>query len=282
MIMPAIAILIFISLAILFSALYPLTERFFQSWHKRRMEKITPRLAKMFINIPQQKLLLIDIASPLAAGLLVFSLTSRFMFALAGALAGVTLSNFIIKQLELARRRKFSSQLVDALMLLAGSLKAGLSLIQAFESLVEEMPAPISQEFSLTLRENRMGVPLEECLVKLKQRVQCEELDMIVTAVLVARETGGDLTAIFSNLVMTIRESSRLLSRVKALCTQGQLQGRIMIFLPILFGFTMYKINPSFFETLLNDPMGKLLLAYAVFSEIIGAFLISRLSKIEI
>lgn len=277
-----IAVLIFISLAALFYALYPFMEQRAQAWQKKRMGKFTPRLDNMFIYIPSRKLLIIDLVFPFIAGLSVFFLTKKVLFATAGGLVSLIIIALIIKRLEMVRRRKFSSQLVDALMLLSGSLKAGLSLLQAFEALVEEMPPPISQEFSLVLRENRMGVPLEDCLAKLKRRMECDDLNMIVTAVLVARETGGNLTTIFSNLVMSIRERDRLLGRVKALCVQGKLQGRIMMVLPIVFAYGVYKFDPTFFTVLINDPVGKMLLTYAVISELIGIFLIQHLSKIEI
>lgn len=275
-------IFIFVSLTIFFYLLYPLGEKGLKSWQKKRVEQFAPQLDKMFIKAYMKKLLLIDIISPLAAAAFAFLITKTFWIALVAALGGLALTNFIIKQLDALRRRKFTNQLVDGLMLLSGSLKAGLSLIQSFEALVEEMPSPISQEFSLVVRENRMGVPLEECLGKLKYRMSCEELDMVITAILVARETGGDLTAIFSNLVMTIRERNRLLGRAKALCIQGQLQGKIMIALPIIFAYVVYKLDPKFFMTLMNDPTGKSLLMYAIVSEIIGAILIIRLSKVEV
>lgn len=275
-------VFIFVSLFIIIYIFYPAIEQFIRSRQKKRIEKITPRLDSMFISVPYPKLLLIDIISPLAVGGAVFLITKIFLVALVASFAGIAISNFIVKKMEDARRVKFAGQLVDGLMLFSGSLKAGLSLLQTFEALVEEMPEPISQEFSLVLRENRMGVPLEECLAKLKRRMQCEELDMIVTAILVARETGGDLTVIFSNLVMTIRERNRLLGRVKALCVQGKLQGRIMMLLPIVFGYGVYKFDPNFFNILVNDPQGRMILGYAVVSEIIGSILIARLSKVDI
>lgn len=277
-----IAIFIFISLAALLYAMYPFLEKTFQSWHKRRMEKFTPRLDNMFIYIPSRKLLFMELGCPLAAGFLVFFLTRKPLFAGAASLAGLAVAALIIKHLEAARRRKFASQLVDGLMLLSSSLKAGLSLLQAIEALAEEMPPPISQEFGLVLRENRMGIPLEDCLSKLKRRIENEDLNMIVTAILIARETGGNLTAIFANLVMVIRQRNRLLGRVKALCVQGKLQGRIMMALPIVFAYTVYQFDPGFLNILINDPTGRMLLIYAVISEIIGIFLIQRLSKIEI
>ena len=277
-----IAVFIFIAIVLLAYTFYPFAERRFQSWHKSRAEKITPKLDQIFIDVSYRRLLLIDAVLPLTAGFLAFYLTRIFWIAVVSAFSGLVIPNIIVQQLEKIRRGRFAAQLVDGLMLLSGSLKAGLSLIQAFEALVEEMPAPISQEFSLVVRQNRMGIPLEDCLVKLRQRMQCEELDMIVTVILVARETGGDMTTIFSNLVLTIRERSRLSGKVRALCAQGKLQGKIMMFLPIVFGYSVYKLDPHFIEVLTNDPQGKFLLMYAVVSEILGIIFISRLSKIEI
>lgn len=277
-----ITIFIFTCVTILAYALYPKAEQTLRLWQQKRVKKVTPKLDDMFLDISARKLLLLDIVIPLVCAAAAFFITKIFWIGILSAFAGLIIPNIIVKQLGNIRRQRFASQLVDGLMLLSGSLKAGLSLIQAFEALVEEMPAPISQEFSLVVRENRMGVPLEECLAKLKKRMRCEELDMIVTVILVARETGGDLTAIFSNLVLTIRERSRLQGRVKALCTQGSLQGKIMMVLPLVFGYGVYKLDPSFFKGLLQDPHGQMLLSYAVVSEIIGAILIARLSKIEI
>ncbi len=277
-----VASLISVSTGLIVFALYPFAERQLLGWQKRRVERFTPKLDNMFIYVPSRKLLLIDIGCPLAVGILVLILTGKPLFALIAAFLGLIIVALAIKQLEVARRRKFSGQLVDALMLLSGSLKAGLSLLQAFEVLVEEMPPPISQEFALVLRENRMGVPLEDCLARLKRRMDCEDLNTIITAILVARETGGNITVIFSNLVMTIRERDRLLQKVKALCIQSKIQGKIMMVLPVLFAFGVYKLDPHFLDVMTQDPTGRALLVYAVISEAIGIFLISRLSKIEI
>lgn len=282
MIIFLIVLFAFLSFLIIVNMLYPEVERVYNNWQRKRIDKITPRLDSMFLDVSYRKLLIIDILFPLVIGVVVFLVTRIFYAALMSVFVVIILSSLIVKRMETIRRTKFAGQLVEGLMLLSGSLKAGLSLLQSFETLVEEMPAPIAQEFSLVLKENRMGVPLEECLVKFKRRMQCEELDMLVTVVLVARETGGDLTTIFTNMVKTIRERNRLLGRVKALCSQGRLQGRIMMFLPIVFGYGVYKFDPSLFNTLINDPQGRMMLGYAVISEILGMFFIVRLSKIEV
>ncbi len=246
------------------------------------MEKMTPKLENMFLNVPIPRLILLDVLSPLVLGIAGFIISRNILVAVIGAVLGLALPLIVITQMEKARRNKFSQQLIDGLMVLSGSLRAGLSLLQSLEVLVEEMSGPIGQEFSLVVRENRMGVPLEVSLANLKKRVPIEELDMIVTAILVARETGGDLTETFSQLIFTIRERGKLLGRLKALTVQARLQGIIMGVLPIAFAFFVYSFNPHFFDIMLNNESGRFMLILAVILELLGVFFIHKFSKVDI
>lgn len=246
------------------------------------IEKIVYRLSTIFIDVPSKRILYMFLA--LFCGLSVLGLvaTKSIIGLFSGAAMAIILPAFIVKIIEMRRRSAFKGQLVDALMILSSSLRAGLSLIQAIEELTGEMPAPLSQEFGLLLRENHMGVPLEEAFMHLRERMKVEDLDLIITAILVARDTGGDLTQTFSRLTFTIREKEKLIGRVKSLCTQGKLQGIVMIFLPIFFAFAVFGMNKDFFNTMTQDKTGQFLIVYAVVSEIIGAYLIMKLSKIEV
>jgi len=261
---------------------YPFFEALMDRWQRKRMDKITPKLDSMFLDIPLNKLLLIDVLSPVVSGLLGFFISRNIWVAAVAAVAGLALPVLIIKRLEALRRQKFASQLVDGLMILSSSLKAGLSLLQSFEELTQEMPNPISQEFGLVIRQMQMGVSLEEAITKLKGRMRLDELDMVVTAMLVARETGGDLTQTFSRVIYTIQERNKLIGRVQALCVQANMQGAIMSLLPILFGIFVYKVNPGFFDVFFKDNFGRGLMAYAIISEILGIIFIRKLSKVDI
>ena len=273
---------VFAGVFYLTNLIYPFIQSFLDGQQRKRIDKITPKLDSMFLDIALNKLLLIDILSPVITGLLGFMLFHNLWAALGSAVAGLALPILIVKRLETIRRQKFAAQLVDGLMILSSSLKAGLSLLQSFEELVAEMPNPISQEFSLVIRQIQMGISLEEAMTKLKKRMNIDELDMVVTAMMVARETGGDLTQTFSRVVYTIQERNKLIGRVKALCIQAKLQGAIMSVLPILFGVFVYKVNPNFFDIFLKDSFGRGLLTYAAVSEIIGIILIRKLSRIDI
>lgn len=275
-------LLMFYSIGALAYQVIPYFFRHYSRVQQKRMDKATKQLDQMFIFTERRRLLPIFMLTPLSLGLVGFLILRNPMGLFIGLALGLVSPPIIIKQLSLHRRKKFESQLVDGLMLLSSSLRAGMSLNQSLEVLVEEMPAPINDEFALVIRENQMGVVLENCLAHLKQRMPINDLDLITTAIAIGRETGGDLTTIFSQLVYTIREKKKLEDRVKALTVQGRLQGLIMSILPIAFGFFIYFINPSSFRVMLEDELGQRLLVYAVVSEIIGIIMIRKLSKVEV
>jgi len=249
---------------------------------KKRTEKAGSQLDSMFIFTEKKRLVRLFTITPISLGLLGFILLRSPVGLAVGVVLGLVSPPIIIKNMAINRRRKFENQLVDALMLLVGSLKAGMSLNQALEVLVEEMPAPISHEFALVVRENKMGVDLEDCLSHLKQRMPVEDLDLINTAIGIVRDTGGDLTEVLETLVFTIREKKKLGDRVKALTVQGRLQGYIMMVLPIAFSIFIYFVNPHNFQIMLQDRLGQMLLTWAIISEGIGIILIKKFSRIEV
>lgn len=254
----------------------------YAKFQKTRFDKFGKHLDEMFVFSERPRLLRIYTITPLSLGSLGFIFFRSPIGLIAGVALGLFLPPIVIKQMGALRKNKFQGQLVDALMLLSGSLKAGMSLNQAFEALVEEMPPPVCDEFALVIRENKMGVELLECLAHLKRRIPIDDLDLIVTAIAIVRETGGDLTEVFENLVSTIREKQKLQNRVKALTIQGRLQGYIMMLLPIGFSVFMYSTTPQNFQIMLNDQLGRTLLVWAVISELIGAILIRKFSRVEV
>jgi len=272
---------VFTGVYFLVNSLYPLLENGINNWRKKRIEAISPKLNEAFIDISFKRLMLIDVLCPLASGSAGYIITRSFLIAAGSAIFGLAIPFLIMRRLTAIRRQKFTSQLVDGLMIISSSLKAGLSLLQSFEVLIEEMPAPISQEFGLVVRQMQMGIQLDEAMGSLRKRMQVEELDLIVTAMTVARETGGDFTETLSRVIVTITERNKLIGRVNALCVQAKLQGIIMSVLPIAFGLFIYKMDPRFFDVFFQDNFGKMLLVYAGVSEMLGIFFIYKLSKID-
>lgn len=173
-------------------------------------------------------------------------------------------------------------QLVDGLMIMNSCLKGGLTLVQSFEVLADEMSPPISQEIALLNREVKVGVTLEEALTRLDKRMPSEEMTLVSSAILVARETGGDLTKVFSRLIDTIRDRLKLKELVSTLTLQARLQAIIISLLGPIFFFVVKKMKPDHFDIMWQDEVGRIFLGLAVLLQIIGFILIIIFGRVEI
>lgn len=239
-------------------------------------------LEALFLDVQPRWLTLVYWLGPIGLGAVAFLLFNNLWFTLAGAALGLLVPDLWVRQARAFRKRRFQEQLLDALFILSSSLKAGLSFVQALESLEAEMAPPASQEFGLVVRAHRLGQTLEEALQGLNQRMASDELNLIVTAILVARETGGDVTTIISQLVSTIRERKKLLEKVKTLTLLGKLQGYIMSVLPVVFALFVRSVTPRYFEVMLEDAVGQGLLVLAAALWLVGMVLLFRLSRVEV
>ncbi len=204
------------------------------------------------------------------------------VMAAGGFVLGLLLPMMVVKFLVEINRKKFISQMVDTLTLLSSCLKAGLTLPQSFETVVEEMPRPTKDEFALVLQQMKMGVPLEEALNRLRRRIRDEDLDIVVISVLVARDTGGNVTEVFASLANMIREKKKINRRVQVLTSQARLQAMLITAMPFLFVPFVLSQDPHYFDIFFQDSIGQAILAYAVFSQVMGLLMMWMLSKVEV
>ena len=249
---------------------------------KDKAEKTSSQFEEMFIFLKKEVIVTLYIITPLILGILGFILTRKALVSLIGMAAGVSFPFLLIKFMDKKRRSKFSAQLGDGLMIMSSCLKGGLTLIQSFEVLAEEMEPPIGQEVSLLIREIKVGVSLEEALTRLEKRMPSEEMTLITSAILVARETGGDLTKVFARLIETIRDRTKLKEMVQTLTLQARLQAVIISLLGPVFAVVVLKINPDHFQVMWQNEFGKILLMAAGFLQVIGIILIVIFGKIRI
>ena len=238
-------------------------------------------LDDMFEDVHPKRLKLVYGIVPVAVGVVAFLITHQLWLAIAGTVLGVFVPDLWIRQRQAIRQRKFRAQLVDALLILSSSLRAGLSLTQAFEQLESEINPPASQEFGLMLKAHRLGRTLEEALQGLNDRMPSDELQLMTTAVLVARETGGDVTEVIGQLVTTIRDRQKLGDKVKTLTLQGRLQAYLLSVLPIVFALFVRTFNPKFFNVLLEEPSGHMVIAAACVLWVVGMVLLMRMSQVK-
>ena len=199
-----------------------------------------------------------------------------------GAVAGFFFP-FILVNMKIARRMKaFNSQLGDALILIANSLRTGYSFMQASDMVAQEMRPPISSEFSRAVKEMNLGVTIEDALANLGKRINSEDLDLVLTAVLIQRQVGGNLSEVLDNIARTIRERVRIRGEIRTLTAQGRISGIIVSLLPVVLGLVIYLLNPEYVKLLFVHPVGKIMLGVAGLGQVIVIIVIRRIVDIEV
>jgi len=281
-----IQILIFIfallTISIVAYQVIPLFGEKFYHFQKKKVSEAEKKLDDMFVLVERKKLFFYYTLSPLILMIVAFILFKNFISILVAGILGLSLPTVVLKYLERVRKNKIRAQLLDGLMVISSSLKGGLSILQAIEVLVEEMPPPISQEFGLILRENKMGLTLEESLRRMNERLRIEDLSTVITSILVARETGGDLTKVFSRLTTTLRDNAKLKESIRNLTLQGRMQGMIMTILPFIFIAVVISFDRHHFDIMLETEKGRVLLLVAAVLQIVGIMLIQKLSRLKV
>lgn len=261
----------------------PSLEGKFKGWKIKKEKDVEKQLDELFsYNKSPQSIVMTVFIFPPILGLAAFLVFRSLLPAIVGVGLGLFIPTLMLNLRNSRRKKKFNNQILDAIMILSSSLKGGLSLLQSLEVLIEEMPAPMSQEIGLVVRENKMGISLEDSLRRLDKRMQMEELSLVINSILVARETGGDLTKVFSRLSTTIRDNRKLKENIKTLTMQGKLQGLVMSVLPILFVLWVLSVNKHHFDGMMQTDLGRFLLILAVVLQVVGMFLIRKFSEIKI
>ena len=198
-----------------------------------------------------------------------------------GFIIGFFIPRFYAKMIIQKRVDQYNSQLVDALMIMSSSFRGGLSLIQSMEAVTEEMPDPIRQEFSIVLGENKMGVTMDEAMTRLYKRMPSAAMQQMVSSILLARETGGNLPIIFTRIVQNIRERKKIEENLAVLTVQGKIQALVMSGLPVGFFFMVNTSNPGYFKSLMTTDLGRTLMMVCLGLWVVGTFLIIKISSFK-
>jgi tight adherence protein B len=180
------------------------------------------------------------------------------------------------------RLKKFAGQLPQALELIARALRAGHSLAAGMHLVTSEMNNPIAKEFSRTYEEHNLGTPMEEALENLTERVPNLDLKFFATAIILQRQTGGDLAEILDKIGHLIRERFQIWGQVQALTGEGRLSGIVLLALPPALFACVYKMNPDYLMLLFTDDLGKKMLIGGLFSQLVGALVIRKIVNIRV
>jgi len=214
----------------------------------------------------------------------IVSLLAGLYFAMA-PIVGMICGGFPLVWLLHRRKRrlkKFAAQMPEAMELIARALRSGHSLASAFDMVSHEMPEPIGKEFAQAYEEQNLGISLEEALESMTERVPNLDLKFFVTAIILQRQTGGDLAEILDKIGELIRDRYRIMGQVQALTGEGRLSGVVLLALPPVLFVAIWRINPDYATVLFTDPMGKKMLAGACLLMLLGALVIRKIVNIKV
>lgn len=240
------------------------------------------RLGEFFLFLDPASLWQANLLACAAAFVVIVAATGSLGLALAAACIVLAAPRWALAHLRKRRQARFDEQLPDLLLSLAGALRAGSSVQAALRHIAPQAPAPLSQEFGLMLREQRMGVPFEQALSHLYERMPSEGTGLVVSSLNIALHNGGNLAETLERIAATLRARIQLRARVGALTSQGRLQAWIMACLPLALALVLDRLDPQTMALLWHTPAGWAVLAVVAALELAGIMLIRRIVDIRV
>jgi tight adherence protein B len=254
--------------------------KYFEFFHWSRL--LEHKLIQAGLPIRGAEFVVICLGVALLSSSLLVLLSGSLLLVFLGGIFGFCLPLFIMRAKIERRTKAFNLQLGDTLVLVANSLRTGYSFMQAIEMVSREMPKPIGEEFGRVLKEMNLGVPTEDAMNNMAKRIDSDDLDLAITAVLIQRQVGGNLAEVLTSIASTIRERVKIKGQIKTLTAQGRISGLIIGILPFGIGGIIYVLNPEYMRVLFTHPMGKAMLAAGLVSELIGMMVIRKIINIDI
>jgi len=267
---PLVYVMVFGSVAAIVWNLWAVSELAFAEYRANYVAEAETSLADIFSTFSPERVFQISLLAGVVI-LMLFTMAINWVAGLLFGVAAVMAPRMMFNILREKRRALVSTQLVDALGLLANSVRAGLTLPQAMEILVKEMKPPITQEFGRVLQEYRLGTDFDQAMLNMARRVESRDLDILVNAVMVTRRSGGNVGEIFQNIAATIRERLRIEGKVKALSATGNMQALVMSAMPFGIMLVLYFMQPEYIYTMFSTSLG-LLAVFVVIVMVVAAF----------
>lgn len=239
-------------------------------------------LRDLFLFVDPSRLFALNLATLLLVGAVVWLLTRSLVLALLLAAGGAFVPWLAFRWMRARRLLQFEEQLPDALLVLAGGMKAGVSLTAAIGQLVREARPPLSQEFDLILREQRLGVPLDEAFDNLNRRVPTQSVTLVVAAMRIATVTGGGLAETLERASQTIRSKLAMEGKIRALTAQGKLQAIVVGLLPFFLAGVLARMEPEAMALLWTTRIGIATIVVVLLLQFFGVMLIRKIVAIDV
>jgi tight adherence protein B len=253
----------------------------FASYRRRFTTLARSRLEEAFVFIDPNKVFILSIVGTLLLPPLLWFLTGSLAIPIVAGLAAIVVPRIVFATINKRRRLKLIMQVPDALLMLGSSLRAGTSLQIALDLAIRETPEPLSQELGVVVREQRLGLALEDALDSMAARLRMEEIDLVVSAMTIAKEIGGNLADTLDRLAATLRAKAVMEGKIRALTSQGKLQGWIVGMLPLLMMLVLSRMQHDAMMPLFNTWIGWGVLGLIGVLEVIGFLMIRKIVTID-
>ncbi len=240
------------------------------------------KLRELFLFTDPQRLYALHLAFILLVGLVVWVVSGAWPVVLGALIVAVMLPRFLLKRMRQRRLDTIEAQLPDAMLVMAGALRAGMSLTASIQQLVQEGRPPITQEFSLVLREQRLGVQLDTALSNLDARVPLQSMTLAIAAMRIATETGGGLAEALERAATTLRTKLAMEGKIRALTAQGKLQAWVVGMLPLVLLLVLLKMEPIYMAKIFTTHIGWATLVVIGLLEFFGVWLIRKIVLIDV
>ena len=246
------------------------------------VKKLEFKLRQAGVPLTGGEFIVVSIVAAIIGGLFIYMVSLNLNFS-GLTLIGIPLSFWLWVKIKVDRRKKaFTEQLGDCLTTVANALRAGYSFQQAMDVVAREMEPPMSTEFARVTADVAMGVNLETALEQMNRRIDSPDFDLVVTAVLIQREVGGNLAMILDTISDTINERIRMKREINALTAQGRFSAWVLLLLPFVTAAFCYFFNYDQFMMLFHEESGRIAMGVAIFLEILGFFVIQKIVDIEL
>lgn len=249
---------------------------------KKNNAKLEDALSRAGIPLkPEEFVLFHWIIIALFAGAAYLAM-GHWLFGIVGLFVGWFIPPWWLRRRQSVRLNDFNDGLPDMITTIISSLRAGFSFAQSLKAVVEEADEPIKSEIEVVLKEMQYGASMEAALHSLKERVPSEDLDLMIQAILIQKQVGGNLATILETIVSTIRDRNKIHRQLRTLTAQGRLSGLVIGLLPFGIGIMIYFMEPEHVMTLFNHPVGIAMLVAGFISGTIGFLLIKKVTTIEV
>ncbi len=245
------------------------------------LKKLENDLSMSGILIRPSEFLLLWIGLAMIPSTLVFMLGGNIIFSIILLLFGLLVPPLYVNKKRVTRVELFEQQLIDAISIMSSCLKAGLTFQQALVSISTEMPNPISEEFGRVVKELKLGSSIETSLTRLSDKIGSQNFMMIVSAILIQRQTGGNLSEILTNISGTIKERFKIKNEIKVLTATARTSGLVVGLMPLVIILVFLLFNPDYVTIFFESNLGIAMVVIAIVMEVIGYLIIRRIVNIK-